>query len=370
MGEKLANKILSSFPNHDIDHVIPIPETSRTAALQCSLILKRPYREGFIKNRYIARTFIMPGQEARRKTVRLKLNTIRSEFEGKVVLLIDDSIVRGTTSVELVQMARDAGAKKVYFASAAPPVRYPNVYGIDIPTRQELIAFDKTEEEIGQAIGADLVIYNDIEDVIDAVRSLNPSHLSQFDDSCFSGNYITCDINEEYLSKLEGSRGKGRSNSPASLPDSGQLKSSPRKDLSQQPQQQQPHLTQFPREQHPQYHQKTLIPINLITPLEGKTTNPDNSLSMVDSAIVSSSDEIGKKSYREAFESKSEENNENDAVRINNGRNEDPFSQNNDSNENNGRFYLTKQQQAEKDDELDLSQHSKGSKCESIHNHS
>jgi hypothetical protein len=369
MGEKLANKILQSFPNHDIDHIVPIPETSRTAALQCSLILNCPYREGFIKNRYIARTFIMPGQEARRKTVRLKLNTIRSEFEGKVVLLIDDSIVRGTTSVELIQMARDAGAKKVYFASAAPPVRYPNVYGIDIPTRKELIAYDKTEEEIGQAIGADLVIYNDIDDVTDAVRSLNPSHLNQFDDSCFSGKYITDDINEDYLSRLEGSRGKGRSNSPAIL-DGSQPKLSPRKEHLQQQQ----HLTPFPREQHPQHHQKPLIPINLISPIEGKTTNPDNSLSMVDSAIVSSSGEIGKQSYREAFEgnSNSQENNENDSITINKGNHENSFSV--ASSDSNGRIYLTKQQhpqnQLENDDELDLSDHSKGSKCESIHNHS
>jgi amidophosphoribosyltransferase len=148
MGEKLAQKILKLNPNHDIDIVMPIPETSRTSALQCAHVLNRPYREGFIKNRYIARTFIMPGQEMRRKTVRLKLNTIKSEFHGKNVLLIDDSIVRGTTSMELVQMAKEAGAKKVFFASAAPPVRYSNVYGIDIPTRTELIAHMRTEEEV------------------------------------------------------------------------------------------------------------------------------------------------------------------------------------------------------------------------------
>lgn len=210
MGAKLAKKILSLFPNHDIDSVIPIPETSRTAALQCANILNKPYREGYVKNRYIARTFIMPGQEARKKTVRLKLNTIRSEFEGKVVLLIDDSIVRGTTSIELIQMAREAGAKKVYFASAAPPVRYPNVYGIDIPTRQELVAHNRTEEQIQIEIGADKVIYNDLEDVIDAVRSLNPSKLNRFDDSCFSGNYITEDVTPQYLQALENSRGQGR----------------------------------------------------------------------------------------------------------------------------------------------------------------
>lgn len=210
MGEKLANKIQKMFPDHDIDTVIPIPETSRTAALQCAHILNKPYREGFVKNRYIARTFIMPGQEARRKTVRLKLNTIRSEFSGKNVLLVDDSIVRGTTSIELIQMARDAGAKKVYFASAAPPVRYPNVYGIDIPTRQELVAHGRTIPEIEAILGADHVIYNDLEDVIDAVRHYNPSLIKDMDASCFDGKYITSEVDDEYLEKLESSRGNGR----------------------------------------------------------------------------------------------------------------------------------------------------------------
>ena len=158
MGDALAEKILKLYPEHGIDVVMPIPETSRTSALQCAHILGRPYREGFIKNRYIARTFIMPGQEMRRKTVRLKLNTIKCEFHNKNVLLIDDSIVRGTTSMEIVQMAKEAGAKKVFFASAAPPVRYSNVYGIDIPTRSELIAHNRTEEEIAKVMGADVVM--------------------------------------------------------------------------------------------------------------------------------------------------------------------------------------------------------------------
>lgn len=155
MGEKLAHKIMKKHPDHDIDVVIPIPETARTSALQLSYELNRPYREGFIKNRYIARTFIMPGQATRKKSVRLKLNTIKSEFAGKNVLLVDDSIVRGTTANEIVQMARDAGAKKVYFCSAAPPIRYPNIYGIDIPTRRELIAYQRDEEEVAKKISCD-----------------------------------------------------------------------------------------------------------------------------------------------------------------------------------------------------------------------
>ncbi len=203
MGEKLAKKIQNLFPEHDIDAVIPIPETSRTAAMKCAHILNKPYREGFVKNRYIARTFIMPGQEARRKTVRLKLNTIRSEFAGKNVLLVDDSIVRGTTSIELIQMARDAGAKKVYFASAAPPVRYPNVYGIDIPTRQELVAHGRTITEIEAILGADHVIYNDLKDVCEAVCLLNSSKLTILEDSCFSGNYVTPEVTTDYLVRVE-----------------------------------------------------------------------------------------------------------------------------------------------------------------------
>mmetsp|Transcript_4442 Transcript_4442/g.7272 ORF Transcript_4442/g.7272 Transcript_4442/m.7272 type:complete len:655 (+) Transcript_4442:211-2175(+) len=210
MGEKLAKKILMLHPEHDIDIVMPIPETSRTSALQCAHVLGRPYREGFIKNRYIARTFIMPGQEMRRKTVRLKLNTIKSEFRGKTVLLFDDSIVRGTTSMELVQMARDAGAKKVYFASAAPPVRFSNVYGIDIPTRGELVAHNRSVVDIQEFLGADMVIYNDLEDIISAVRDLNPTRLQDFECSCFDGRYVTPEVTPEYLLNLEQKRGAGR----------------------------------------------------------------------------------------------------------------------------------------------------------------
>ncbi len=171
MGEKLAEKIIKRYPNHDIDVVIPIPDTSRTSALQAAYRLDRPFREGFIKNRYIARTFIMPGQETRKKSVRLKLNTIKSEFAGKNVLLVDDSIVRGTTANEIVQMAREAGARKVFFSSAAPPIRYPNIYGIDIPTQKELIAYDRGDEEIAKKIGCDWVLYQDLADLEDAVAS-------------------------------------------------------------------------------------------------------------------------------------------------------------------------------------------------------
>ena len=170
MGSKLANKIKTVYPNHDIDVVIPIPDTSRTSALQAAYTLDRPFREGFIKNRYIARTFIMPGQATRKKSVRLKLNTIKSEFNGKNVLLVDDSIVRGTTANEIVQMARDAGAKKVFFCSAAPPIRYPNIYGIDIPTREELIAYQREEAEIATKIGCEWVVYQDLVDLEDSVK--------------------------------------------------------------------------------------------------------------------------------------------------------------------------------------------------------
>jgi amidophosphoribosyltransferase len=210
MGEKLAKKILRTYPNHDIDVVIPIPDTSRTAALQAAYQLNRPFREGFIKNRYIPRTFIMPGQAKRRKSIRLKLNTIKSEFAGKNVLLMDDSIVRGTTAHEIVQMARDAGAKKVFFSSAAPPIRYPNIYGIDIPTRTELMAYQRNEEEIAEKIGCDWVIYQDLQDLEDAVTEVAPpenNYLKKFDTSCFSGVYVTGEkIDDPYFTKLHEQR--------------------------------------------------------------------------------------------------------------------------------------------------------------------
>jgi amidophosphoribosyltransferase len=202
MGEKLADKILRDWPEHDIDVVIPIPETSRTSALEMAKKLGVKFREGFIKNRYIGRTFIMPGQKMRKKSVRQKLNAIELEFKGKNVLLVDDSIVRGTTSRQIIQMARDAGAKKVYFASAAPPVRYPNVYGIDMPAVDELIAHNRDEKQIGEVIGADKMIYQDLPDLIDAVQQGNPS-IQHFDTSCFSQKYITGDIDKTYLDHIE-----------------------------------------------------------------------------------------------------------------------------------------------------------------------
>jgi amidophosphoribosyltransferase len=202
MGEKLAEKILRENKNHDIDVVIPIPDTSRTSALELANILGVKYREGFIKNRYIGRTFIMPGQKQRKKSVRQKLNSIDLEFRGKNVLLVDDSIVRGTTSTQIIQMARDSGASKVYMASAAPPVRYPNVYGIDMPAVSELIANNKTVDEIADEIGADWLVYQDLEDLKDCVRIGNKS-ITRFEDSCFSGEYLTSDVNKDYLKQLE-----------------------------------------------------------------------------------------------------------------------------------------------------------------------
>lgn len=201
MGKRLAQKILRQRPDHDIDVVIPIPDTSRTVALPLSYELGIKYREGFVKNRYIPRTFIMPGQNVRKKSVRQKLNAIELEFKGKNVLLVDDSIVRGTTSREIVQMAREAGAKKVYVASAAPPVRYPNVYGIDMPTAEEFIAHGRSEDEICREIGADWLIYQDIEDLIEAARKGNPK-IKRFDTSCFTGDYVTGDVNEAYLNQI------------------------------------------------------------------------------------------------------------------------------------------------------------------------
>ncbi|MCH8976674.1 MAG: amidophosphoribosyltransferase, partial [Proteobacteria bacterium] len=205
MGETLAEKILQQRPDHDIDVIIPIPDTGRTAALPLAQKLKVSYREGFIKNRYIPRTFIMPGQEIRKKSVRQKLNAIGSEFKDKNVLLVDDSIVRGTTSGQIIEMARNAGANKVYFASAAPPVRYPNVYGIDMPTVNELIAHNKTEEEIAKLIGADWLIYQDLEKLIESTQT-SDVHINSFDLSCFNGKYVTGDVNQEYLDHIEGMR--------------------------------------------------------------------------------------------------------------------------------------------------------------------
>ncbi len=202
MGKALAKKILKLYPKHDIDVVIPIPDTSCTAALQLAYVLNRKYREGFVKNRYISRTFIMPGQNMRKKSVRQKLNAIKLEFANKNVLLVDDSVVRGTTSKQIIQMARDAGAKKVYFASAAPPVRYPNVYGIDMPSVNELLAHNRTPEEVAKIIKADWMVYQDLKDLIACARKGN-KNIKQFDTSCFNGEYITGDINQEYLEQLE-----------------------------------------------------------------------------------------------------------------------------------------------------------------------
>jgi len=208
MGRKLADKIKREWPKHDIDVVIPIPDTSNTSALELSMQLGVKYREGFVKNRYIGRTFIMPGQQMRRNAVRQKLNPIDSEFRGLNVLLVDDSIVRGTTSEQIVEMARESGAKKVYFASAAPPVSYPNVYGIDMPAANELIAHERSAEDVCEAIGADGLIYQDLDDLIDCVREARPS-LDQFETSCFNGIYITGDVDKTYLDKLQSVRADG-----------------------------------------------------------------------------------------------------------------------------------------------------------------
>jgi amidophosphoribosyltransferase len=212
MGERLARKLMREWPDHDIDVVIPIPDTSRTAALQLAYVLDITYREGFIKNRYIGRTFIMPGQAQRKRSVRQKLNAIDLEFRGKNVLLVDDSIVRGTTSEQIIQMAREAGATKVYFASAAPPVRYPNVYGIDMPSVSELVAAGRSEDEICAEIGADGLIYQDLQDLVEAAREGNPS-IKEFDASCFDGAYITGDVGKEYLDTIERLRNDSAKNS-------------------------------------------------------------------------------------------------------------------------------------------------------------
>ena len=205
MGVKLARKILRQMPQHDIDVVIPIPDTSRPAAMELAFHLGVKFREGFIKNRYIGRTFIMPGQTMRKKSVRRKLNPIDIEFKGKTVLLVDDSIVRGTTSQQIIQMARESGAKKVYMASAAPPVRFPNVYGIDMPAAHELIAHNRSEQEVADYIGADWLIYQDLEDLIDAVQKGN-RRIKKFDCSCFDGKYVTNTVDDEYLDKISNLR--------------------------------------------------------------------------------------------------------------------------------------------------------------------
>ncbi|MEJ7930752.1 amidophosphoribosyltransferase [Ramlibacter sp. AN1015] len=205
LGETLAKRVISTVPPNEIDVIIPIPESSRPSATQLAHLLGVPYREGFVKNRYVGRTFIMPGQGVRKKSVRQKLNVITSEFKGRNVLLVDDSIVRGTTSREIVQMARDAGAKKVYLASAAPPVRFPNVYGIDMPTPGELVAHGRTVEEVRQIIGCDALIYQDVEAMKRAIGSLNPA-LDGFDASCFDGVYVTGDIDPEDIARINQAR--------------------------------------------------------------------------------------------------------------------------------------------------------------------
>ena len=209
MGRQLAKKVRKTLPGVQIDVVVPVPDTSRPSAMEMAAALRVSYREGFIRNRYIGRTFIMPGQAIRKKSVRQKLNVMAMEFKDKNVLIVDDSIVRGTTSREIVQMAREAGAKKVYFASAAPAVRYANVYGIDMPTRDELIAPGRSDEEIAREICADAVIYQDLEGLEQAVRDVNPA-ITKFETSCFNGVYVTGDVTSEYLRSIEETRNAGR----------------------------------------------------------------------------------------------------------------------------------------------------------------
>lgn len=213
LGESLAKRVISTVPPQSIDVVIPIPESSRPSAAQLAQLLGLPYREGFVKNRYVGRTFIMPGQAVRRKSVRQKLNAIVSEFKGRNVLLVDDSIVRGTTSREIVQMARDAGARKVYLASAAPPVRFPNVYGIDMPNVSELVAHNRTVEEVQALIGCDALIYQDVTAMKKAVAALNPE-IAGFDASCFDGVYVTGDVTPEGIEQLNAQRPQGQGSDP------------------------------------------------------------------------------------------------------------------------------------------------------------
>ena len=211
LGETLAQRVISTMPPNEIDVVIPIPESSRPSAMQLAHRLGKPYREGFVKNRYVGRTFIMPGQGVRKKSVRQKLNAIGMEFKGRNVLLVDDSIVRGTTSKEIVQMAREAGARKVYMASAAPPVRYPNVYGIDMPTKEELVAHNRSIEEVRAFIGADQLIYQDMDAMKRVVHALNPA-ISGFEASCFDGHYITGDFSDADVAALQGRRNDSSNN--------------------------------------------------------------------------------------------------------------------------------------------------------------
>lgn len=222
MGEKLAEKIMRLWPDHDIDVVIPVPDTSRVAGQILAHNIGVKFREGLMKNRYIGRTFIMPGQKQRKKSVRQKLNPIELEFKGKNVMLVDDSIVRGTTCQQIIQMARDAGANKVYFASAAPPVRFPNVYGIDMPSAKELIAHDRSEEEVCREIGADWLVYQDIDDLVESTRG-EYANIEEFECSVFTGNYVTGDVDQAYLDRLDARRNdSAKSNlSDASADNSG-----------------------------------------------------------------------------------------------------------------------------------------------------
>ena len=206
MGELLAKRISAEYPDHEIEAVIPVPDSGRIAALDLAKYLGVPYREGFVKNRYIGRTFLMPGQSMRQDSVRKKLNTIEGEFNNKIVLIVDDSIVRGNTSRRIVQMARDAGAKKVYFTSCSPPIIHPNVYGIDMPAKTEYVAYNRSNDEICTAIGADLLFYQKLDDLVEACLSVGDNNLASFDCSCFNGIYVTGGITEDYLQKIERTR--------------------------------------------------------------------------------------------------------------------------------------------------------------------
>jgi amidophosphoribosyltransferase len=215
MGTKLAEKIRRNRPDHDIDVVMPIPDSGRTSAMSLAESLGVPYREGFIKNRYIGRTFIMPGQAVRKKSVRQKLSPVSLEFKDKVVCLVDDSIVRGTTCSQIIEMARDAGARKVYFCSAAPAVRFPNVYGIDMPTSEELVAFNRTDEEVAKVINADWLVYQDLDDLVECSQAGNRK-IATFECSVFDGKYVTGDIDAAYMERVAASRNDSSRFSPDS----------------------------------------------------------------------------------------------------------------------------------------------------------